>query len=83
MQLNPSKCELLCVTNKCCPVKPTYCINNYHLQWVSFVKYLGVVVDSKLSWDDHISYVSSKSKNPEFIASSYVHLSSFFKAEGF
>ena len=49
MHLNPSKCELLCISNKRCPVKPTYCINNHHLQWVSSVKYLGVVVDSKLS----------------------------------
>ena len=60
MRLNPSKCELLCITNKCCPVKPTNYINNYHLQWAPSVKYLGVVVDSKLSWNDHISYVSSK-----------------------
>ena len=58
--LESFKCELLCITNKRFPVKPIYCINNYHLQWVSSVKYPGVVVDSKLSWNDHISYVSSK-----------------------
>ena len=38
----------------------TYYINNCHLQWASSVKYLGVVVDSKLSWNDHISHISSK-----------------------
>ena len=60
MRLNVSKCELLCITNKRSPVQSAYYINNCHLQWVSSVKYLGVVVDSKLSWNDHISHISSK-----------------------
>ena len=58
MRLNPSKCELLCISNKRSPVQPAYYINNHYLQWVSSVKYLGVMVDSKLSWNDHISCVS-------------------------
>ena len=49
IRLNPSKYKLLCTSNKCFQVQPVYYINNYHLQWVSSVKYLGVVVDSKLS----------------------------------
>ena len=60
MRLNVSKCELLCISNKRSPVRPAYYINNCHLQWASSVKYLGVVVDSKLSWNDHISHISSK-----------------------
>ena len=61
MSLNVSKCELLCISNiKRSPVQPDYYINNCHLQWVSSVKYLGIVVDSKLSWNDHISHISSK-----------------------
>ena len=54
MRLNVSKCELL---NKRAPTKPSYYINNYNL---SYVKYLGVFVDSKLSWNYHVSYVSAK-----------------------
>ena len=60
MRLNVSKCELLCISNQRSPVRPAYYINNCHLQWASSVKYLGVVVDSKLSWNDHISHISSK-----------------------
>ena len=60
MHLNVSKCELLCVSNKRTPTKPSYHINNYNLHWVSYVKYLGVFVDSKLSWNYHVSHVSAK-----------------------
>ena len=31
MRLNVSKCELLCVSNKRAPTKPSYHINNYNL----------------------------------------------------
>ena len=60
MRLNPSKCELLCISNKRSPVKPFYYLNNHKLQWATSVKYLGVVVDAKLSWNNHISHVSAK-----------------------
>jgi len=60
MQLNVLKYELLCKSNKRSPVQPVCYINNHPFQWVSSVKYLGVVVDSKLSWNEHISLVSSK-----------------------
>ena len=75
MRLNPSKCELLCITNKLFPVKPTYCINNYHLQWVYSVKYLGVVVDSKLSWNDYTYLICffQSDQSPEFIALSNMY----------
>jgi len=60
MRLNVSKCDLLCISNKSSPSKPSYYINNHNLQWVSSVKYLGVFVDCKLSWNHHISHVSAK-----------------------
>ena len=60
MRLNVSKCDLLCISNKRTPIKPSYHINNYNLHWVSYVKYLGVFVDSKLSWNYHVSHVSAK-----------------------
>ena len=53
MRLNISKCDLLCISNK---RLPSYYINNHNLQWVSSVKYLGVFVDDKLSWNHHISH---------------------------
>ena len=51
MRLNVSKCDLLCISNKRSPTKPSYHINNYNLHWISSVnlKYLGVFLDNKLS----------------------------------
>ena len=60
MRLNPTKCELLCISNKRSPIKPSCYINNHKLQWAASVKYLGVVVDAKLSWNIHVSHVSAK-----------------------
>ena len=35
-------------------------INNDNLQAASYVKFLGVLIDSKLTWNDHISYLCSQ-----------------------
>ena len=46
MCLNVSKCDLLRISNKRTPTKPSYHINNYNnLHWVSYVKYLGFFMD--------------------------------------
>ena len=37
------------------------CINNVPITEAGFVKYLGVVIDSKLTWKEHIKQVLSKS----------------------
>ena len=60
MRLNPSKCELLCISNKHSFAKPFYYINNHLLHWATSVRYLGVIVDAKLSWNINVSYVSRK-----------------------
>jgi len=69
MRLNPSKCELLCLSNRHAPAKPLYYINNHLLHWSNLIKlygafisvrYLGVIVDPKLSWNLNVSYVSKK-----------------------
>jgi len=50
MEFNPLKCELLNITNQGSPLKFTYHINNVPIKEADFVKYLGVVIDSKLTW---------------------------------
>ena len=56
MCLNLSKYELLYIIN----AHPLNLFNNHNLQWAMSVKHLGVVVDTKLSWNNHISHVSTK-----------------------
>lgn len=56
-----------------------------HLEQRNFVKYLGVLIDSNLSWKDHIDYVALKQNNwyyntvetrsSYFYSSSYLSLS--------
>ena len=48
MEFNPLKCELLTITNQRSPLKFTYHINDFPIKEADFVKYLGVVIDSKL-----------------------------------
>ena len=61
MEFNPLKCELLTITNQRLPLKFTYHINDVPIKEADFVKYLGVVIDSKLTWKEHIKQVLLKS----------------------
>jgi len=60
MEFNPLKCEFLIVTNKTSPHKFTYHINDVPIKEVNSVKYLGIVIDSKLTWKEHVKQVLSK-----------------------
>jgi len=50
MEFNTSKCEFLIVTNKMSPLKFMYHINDVPIKEENYVKYLGVIIDSKLTW---------------------------------
>ena len=60
MKLHPLKCEVLCISNKRSPPKFDYKINDVLLKWRSSVKYLGVYINSKLSWNDQCSADTTK-----------------------
>ena len=60
MKLNPSKCEVLCITNKHSPTSFDYQINGCSLKWSSSVKYLGVYLNSRLTWNNHCAFVAAK-----------------------
>ena len=59
LKLNPKKCEAI-ISNKCSPINFEHCIGSCPLLWSQKVKYLGVVINSKLKWNDHCQYVVSK-----------------------
>ena len=60
LSLNISKCKMMRVTNKKKLISYTYCLNNSPLEWVDTYKYLGVKIQSKLVWGEHILDVSNK-----------------------
>jgi len=60
MEFNPSKCKFLIITNKRSPLKFTYHIKDVPIKEVDFAKYLGAVIDSKLTWKEHTKQVLYK-----------------------
>ena len=60
MRLNPSKFEALCISNKHLPIKFNYQLNGCFLEWSSTVKYLRVILNAKLTWNDQCTYIVSK-----------------------
>ena len=57
MKLNAAKCKVMRITRCKQPNVPNYNLNDSQLEVVSEFKYLGIILNNKLSWDDHVSYV--------------------------
>ena len=60
MAFNPDKCEVITVTRKRKPITSYYTIHNTQLKTVSQGKYLGITIDSKLSFNPHIDNICKK-----------------------
>ena len=60
LSLNPIKCKAITLTLKKCPIPTVYKINNTELEHVSSIRDLGVWLDSKLTFKDHISFIVTK-----------------------
>lgn len=60
MKFNPSKCKILCISNKRSPPVKKYTFCGVELEQVDNITYLGITLTSKLKWDQHVSTVSSK-----------------------
>ena len=60
MEFNPDKCEVLRITLKKNIIPARYSIHGKQLQIVNKAKYLGVTLDSSLSFNDHISNICKK-----------------------
>ena len=63
MKFNPTKCVHLTITNKRTFFKHGYSIYDQQLQQVSSAKYLGVTINSHLTWKDHIIDICSKANS--------------------
>ena len=60
MVFNLHKCEHLQVSLKRNPLVLHYTINGSQIKRVSSIKYLGVIINSKITWSDHVTYISQK-----------------------
>jgi len=60
LNLNPSKCEAINLTNKRSPVSFTYSIGQQPINWVTSMKYLGIVITPNLNWTAHCQRIAQK-----------------------
>ena len=68
MEFNSDKCVVIRVTNRRKKKFVTnYSIHEHQLKEVKGAKYLGVTIDTTLSWNDHISKVTKKANNRGFL----------------
>ena len=63
MEFNIDKCMVLTVTLKKHPMFTEYYLHNYKLTTVSKAKYLGVILDSKLSFNNHVDATCKKANS--------------------
>lgn len=64
MNLNPLRCEVLCIANKHFPTRFDYQLTGCSLRWSTSVKYLKVQLNSKLIW--HCAYACSNQSYKTF-----------------
>ena len=63
MSFNPTKCEMIRISNKKNPIVGDYYIQNYRIKAVTCTKYLGVTIDEHLSFNEHISRICHKANS--------------------
>lgn len=61
MVLNVDKCAVISTTHSLDKIEFSYKINNEPLKRVSTKKDLGIIIDDKLSFNEHIDDISRKS----------------------
>lgn len=62
--VNSDKCQAIFFTRKrknCYIPQTNIVVNNRPVEWENNVKYLGIILDKKLTFRDHISYIVNKS----------------------
>ena len=57
---NFDKCKFLRITNRLHPTVSTYTMETNIIKQVTSVKYLGITINEKLQWSEHISKITNK-----------------------
>ena len=65
MDFNPSKCEVITISNKRNCIAFPYTIHNETLKKTDCAKYLGVNITSNLSWSTHVDKICKKANSTQ------------------
>ena len=80
MHFNPTKCSYIRLSNRSHLLNYNYNIHNIHLQETDTIKYLGVHIDSKLTWKSHVETIVNKANSVMgFLSHNFKHCSSGVK----
>ena len=60
LNFNITKCYHLGITNKSVPHSYNYLLNNRAISETTSTKYLGIIINQKLNWNQHCDYICSK-----------------------
>lgn len=60
LSFSASKTKAMIITNRKNVTKGNIYINNQPVEWVRSIKYLGITLDDKLTWNQHMKNVSKK-----------------------
>ena len=63
MEFHPSRCQVISITNKLTLIIGNYQIHDYILEQVHCAKYLGIYVDSKLTFNAHVETIVKKTNS--------------------
>ena len=60
MSFNPDKCEFMKITLIHNTPSYAYTVNNTPIKEVTTAKYFGVIINSHLTWSNHIDFIAIK-----------------------
>ena len=60
LALNVETCKVMEITNRRTTIRFEYCLNRTNLEWVDSFRYLGVLIDTKLKWNNHCQTIATK-----------------------
>ena len=63
LQLNPSKCQVMCISRRRDKPVPSYSVNNTTLEICDRFRLLGVTASSDLSWNCHVNNITKSAIN--------------------
>ena len=63
MKFNTLKCQYISYCNKQAPIQTDYTIHGESLQQVNSIKYLGVTIDKRITWNEHVDKIVHKANN--------------------